>query len=197
MSRYIRQPGQSFFNEIDIDEPIKSEWEVVYECYNWTEVYNPTPRFEVDTSSYSALKFVISGYCAPCYFRSFWKTNNSSSLYYTKFYPQCCGGICDCERSGYGFIQDYSSTAINTSVCQVTPGQTVELEIYPGVTNSVSWKGEVMSPQTCCYLDLGGRGISCQNWNSIQYIEICVEGESGLRPTTCNSNWHVYGKRRG
>jgi len=54
-----------------------------------------------------------------------------------------------------------------------------------------------MSPQTCCYLDLGGRGISCQNWNSIQYIEICVEGESGLRPTTCNSNWHVYGKRRG
>lgn len=194
MSRYIRQPGQSNFNESDDRQ--KSEWESIYSCYNWSETYSPVPRFEVDPDSYSAFKVVISGYCAPSFCRTIWKTNDASR-YYTKFHPQCCGGIEDFESTTSGRINTYSSTAVNTSVEEVTPGQTVVLELYPGVNNGISWRGDVMSPQTCCYFDLGGRGIACTSWNNIQYVEICVEGDSGLRPTSCNSNWHVYGKRRG
>ena len=38
MSRYIRQPGESAFNSVDIDRSANSEWEVVYECKKWTSL---------------------------------------------------------------------------------------------------------------------------------------------------------------
>ena len=196
MSRYIRQPGSSNFNTVDIDKSARSEWDVVYECYGWTESYAVNvPRFEIDTSEYSAFKLVVAGYCNALTARTFWLTNNTGSLYAGKYYPGCYSTYAYNNFTGCAPIANRSGVSIRNSIDQVLTANTSTIEIYPGENNSIAWRGEQITPISRCYCDFGGRGVSCQSWNSIEYLELCVESQAGLKPTSPNSSWHVYGKR--
>ena len=197
MSRYIRQPGASSFDTFDTDRSAKSEWDVVYECYGWTERYSTiVPRFEIDTSSYSAFKLVVAGYCNALSARTFWLTNNTGSLYAGRYYPGCYSTYTYQSFSGCAPIATRNGVAYPTFIDEVLTANTSTIEIYPGENNSIGWRGEQITPISCCYCDFGGRGVSCQSWDSIKYLEFCVESQTGLEPTSPNSSWHVYGKRR-
>ena len=197
MSRYIRQPGESAFNSVDIDRSANSEWEVVYECKKWTQTYSTTvPRWEIDTQEYNAFRLVVNGYCTPACCQTLWSTNNNASsvCYFGITYTAQYSSPTNIQLNGYGaFGCIYGG--YQQPIQYMNNSSTATLELYPSGDNMVTWNANA-TPRNCWYNNIGVKGLTCQSWDTIDFIELCVAGRSTLEPATKYASWHLYGHRR-
>ena len=195
MSRYIRQPGESSFNSADIDSSPNTEWQLVYECINWTQSYsNTVPRWEVDTRSYNSLKLVVNGYCTPNNCQTLWRTNNEGVCYFGVTYPQQYTSIsCTVRLTGYGLFGCIIGGYTN-NIHAENESSTAVLELYPSGDKMVTWNANNTS-RNCWYYNAGVKGVTCQSWDTIRYLEFCIQNRSTIEPATRYASWQLYGHR--
>ena len=195
MSRYIRQPGQSNFN--DINDAQASEWNTIIECKNWTEEYSLPPRICIDTQNYTSYKFVYNSYCKPFSGgTTYFKTNDSSANYRSHHGPRCLSNNLELQfdTTGGGIVQWGAAAACADYACFLGYNS-FELIITPGNNNSIGYWANNFSPQSCCPGSSLAVGTSNQSWGSIDWVEFCVSNTT-FKPKSQYSSWYVYGKQR-
>lgn len=196
MSRYIRQPGQSNFNEVDIRQI--PEWDNIIACTNWDEIYSSGPRICLDTQKYTSYKFVYNSYCVPFTGASTYIVTNNSSANYRTHHESKCYYTTRCQVqfdvAGCGVVQ-YSSGAVCTNYGCFLNYNSFELTLTPGNPASIGYWANNFSPQSCCPGSLLSVGTSNQSWGSIEWVEFKVTNTT-FQPKSGNASWYVYGKQR-